>query len=129
MKTFSIGGVHPNDNKISADAAIHDFDIPVKVCLGVFHLGLDIVNISADGDRQLFSDFRRFACGGEICYQFIAHHNHSLSECGCPVCFLEADEDKIIANQKNLEDIVCNIPFSQVLYQVQKFLLHLNHKA
>lgn len=72
---------------------------PIEIYLGVFHLRLDLINICSDGRCQLFSDFRRFAGGGEIGNQFITHNSHSLSECGCPVCFLEADENKFFVDQ------------------------------
>ena len=52
MKTFSIGGVHPNDNKISADAAIHDFDIPKVAYISMAqHLGAPAEPIVAVGDK------------------------------------------------------------------------------
>lgn len=34
IKTFSIGGIHPNDNKFSKDKAIEDLPVPERVfCL------------------------------------------------------------------------------------------------
>lgn len=51
MKTFSIGGVHPNDNKIAAESAIEDFKIPSVAYISMSqHLGAPAVPIVAVGD-------------------------------------------------------------------------------
>lgn len=51
MKTFSLGGVHPHDSKISADAAIESFPIPeiAYISMGQ-HLGAPAEPIVAKGD-------------------------------------------------------------------------------
>ncbi len=51
-RTFSIGGVHPHDNKISADSAIETFPILEKVYISmVQHLGAPAEPIVAKGDK------------------------------------------------------------------------------
>lgn len=52
MKTFSLGGVHPNDCKISANAAIENFPIPETVYISMSqHLGAPAEPIVAAGDK------------------------------------------------------------------------------
>ena len=52
MKTFSIGGVHPHDNKISANAAIESFPIPEVAYISMGqHLGAPAEPIVAAGDK------------------------------------------------------------------------------
>ena len=52
MKTFSIGGVHPHDSKISANAAIESFPIPEVAYISMGqHLGAPAEPIVAPGDK------------------------------------------------------------------------------
>lgn len=52
MKTFSLGGVHPNDCKISANAAIENFPIPETAYISMSqHLGAPAEPIVAAGDK------------------------------------------------------------------------------
>ena len=52
MKTFSMGGVHPADNKISCDAAIENFPIPQTAYISMSqHLGAPAEPIVAVGDK------------------------------------------------------------------------------
>ncbi len=52
MKTFSIGGVHPNDKKISADSKIEILPVPKTVYISMAqHLGGPAKAIVAAGDR------------------------------------------------------------------------------
>ncbi len=51
-KTFSIGGIHPNDYKISSDAAIEDFPLMDMAYISVSqHLGAPSEPIVSKGDR------------------------------------------------------------------------------
>ena len=50
--TFSIGGVHPNDNKISRDCAIEVLPLPQTVYVSMAqHLGAPATPIVAVGDK------------------------------------------------------------------------------
>ena len=52
MKTFSIGGVHPHDSKISANAAIESFPIPEVAYISMGqHLGAPAEPVVAPGDK------------------------------------------------------------------------------
>lgn len=52
MKTFSLGGVHPADNKISCDAAIENFPIPEIAYISMSqHLGAPAEPMVAVGDK------------------------------------------------------------------------------
>lgn len=52
MKTFSIGGVHPHDNKISKDAAIEIFPVLEKAYISMAqHLGAPATPIVQKGDK------------------------------------------------------------------------------
>ncbi len=54
MKTFSLGGVHPADNKISCDAAIENFPIPETAYISMSqHLGAPAEPIVAVGDKVM----------------------------------------------------------------------------
>lgn len=51
-KTFSIGGIHPNDSKISANAAIEDFPVMDMAYISVSqHLGAPAEPVVAKGDK------------------------------------------------------------------------------
>src|SRR5574344_796213 len=67
MKTFSMGGVHPNDNKISTNAAIEEFPMPSKVVVMMNqHLGAPATPCVAKGDKvkvgQLIGKAEAFMC-------------------------------------------------------------------
>lgn len=50
-KTFSIGGIHPNDRKFSRDHPIEEFPIPKRVFLSMNqHLGMPAVPVVQKGD-------------------------------------------------------------------------------
>ena len=52
LKTFSIGGIHPNDSKISAGCAIEVLPLPSKVYISVAqHLGAPANPVVAVGDK------------------------------------------------------------------------------
>lgn len=52
IKTFSIGGIHPNDNKFSKDKAIEDLPVPERVFLPMNqHLGIPSVPVVKKGDK------------------------------------------------------------------------------
>ncbi len=54
MKTFPIGGIHPSDNKISAEAATVAFPLPKSVTISLSqHIGAPAVAVVAKGDRVL----------------------------------------------------------------------------
>ena len=51
-RTFSIGGVHPHDSKISRDCAIEILPVPDRVYLSVAqHIGAPAVPVVAPGDK------------------------------------------------------------------------------
>ena len=51
-KTFSIGGVHPNDSKISASCKIEVLPVPQTVYISMSqHLGAPATPVVAAGDR------------------------------------------------------------------------------
>ena len=57
LKTFHIGGVHPNDNKITADAPIEVFPILDKVYISMAqHLGAPATPVVAKGDKVMVGD-------------------------------------------------------------------------
>lgn len=67
MKTFAMGGVHPNDNKISTEAAIEQFPVPSQVVVLMNqHLGAPATPIVAKGDKvkvgQLIGEAQAFMC-------------------------------------------------------------------
>ena len=67
MKTFAMGGVHPNDNKISTEAAIEQFPVPAQVVVLMNqHLGAPATPIVAKGDKvkvgQLIGEAQAFMC-------------------------------------------------------------------
>ena len=52
MKTFSIGGIHPSDSKISKDCKIEVLPVPSKVFISVAqHLGAPATPVVKAGDQ------------------------------------------------------------------------------
>ena len=67
MKTFALGGVHPEENKISTQAAIEQFPVPAQVVVLMNqHLGTPATPIVAKGDKvkvgQLIGRAEAFMC-------------------------------------------------------------------
>lgn len=67
MKTFKMGGVHPNDNKISTQAAIEEFPVPQQVVVMMSqHLGAPASPCVVKGDKvkvgQLIGKSEAFMC-------------------------------------------------------------------
>ena len=76
-KTFSIGGIHPNDSKISTNCPIEVLPAPSVVYISMAqHLGAPATPVVAAGDRTgyrrtcwIHFRFRAFIChrNGKIC--------------------------------------------------------------
>ena len=67
MKTFAMGGVHPEENKISTEAVIEQFPLPkTAVVLMTQHLGAPATPCVAKGDKvkvgQLIGKAEAFMC-------------------------------------------------------------------
>ena len=67
MKTFAMGGVHPEENKISTNAAIEEFPLPTTaVVMMNQHLGAPATPCVAKGDKvkvgQLIGKAEAFMC-------------------------------------------------------------------
>ena len=67
MKTFKMGGVHPEENKISTDAVIEQMPLPTQVAILMNqHLGAPATPIVAKGDKvkvgQLIAEAQAFMC-------------------------------------------------------------------
>ena len=64
--TFSIGGVHPNDSKLSKDCRIEVLPLPQTVYVSVAqHLGAPAVPVVAAGDKGTMV-VKTFGCDGNI---------------------------------------------------------------
>ena len=67
MKTFKMGGVHPEENKISSNAVIEQMPLPTQVAVLMNqHLGAPATPIVAKGDKvkvgQLIAEAQAFMC-------------------------------------------------------------------
>ena len=67
MKTFKMGGVHPEENKISTDAVIEQMPLPKQVAVLMNqHLGAPATPIVAKGDKvkvgQMIAEAQAFMC-------------------------------------------------------------------
>lgn len=67
MKTFKMGGVHPEENKISTNAVIEQMPLPKQVAVLMNqHLGAPATPIVAKGDKvkvgQLIAEAQTFMC-------------------------------------------------------------------
>lgn len=90
-KTFSLGGVHPHDNKISANASIEDFPLVPRAYISLAqHLGAPAEPIVSKGDKVLVGQLIAKAQG------FISANIHS------PV-------SGVVASVDNHPDIVGNL--------------------
>ena len=67
MKTFKMGGVHPEENKISSNCVIEQMPLPKQVAILMNqHLGAPATPIVAKGDKvkvgQLIAEAQAFMC-------------------------------------------------------------------
>jgi len=63
-KTFSIGGIHPNDSKFSKDVSIVDLPVPERVFLPMNqHLGIPAAPVVKKGDTVLVGQVVAEAAG------------------------------------------------------------------
>lgn len=67
MKTFKMGGVHPEENKISTTAVIEQMPLPTQVAILMNqHLGAPATPVVAKGDKvkvgQLIAEAQAFMC-------------------------------------------------------------------
>ena len=70
MKTFKMGGVHPEENKISSNAVIEQMPLPTQVAVLMNqHLGAPATPIVAKGDKvkvgQLIAEAQAFMCANK----------------------------------------------------------------
>ena len=77
MKTYSIGGIHPSDSKISKDCKIEILPVPSKVYISVAqHLGAPATPIVKAGDTvkagQIIADGPATS-NGEIYTEHLVH--------------------------------------------------------
>ena len=62
MKTFKMGGVHPEENKISTNAVIEQMPLPKQVAVLMNqHLGAPATPIVAKGDKVTLVGFGTFS--------------------------------------------------------------------
>ena len=66
MKTFSIGGIHPADSKISKDCRIEVLPLPSKVFISMAqHLGAPAVPVVKSGDK-VKAEIGRASCRDRV---------------------------------------------------------------
>ncbi len=118
MRTFSIGGIHPNDAKISANAKIECFPIPSVAFISMSqHLGAPAEPVVAVGDSVKVGQLIGKASG------FISANVHSsvsgtvksieitkdILNNPCKTVVINVEGDEWVESIDRSEDIVCEV--------------------
>lgn len=120
MKTFKIGGIHPNDSKISRDCKIEVLPVPQKVFISMAqHLGAPAKPIVAVGDRVktgqvigepggFISAFVHSSVTGTV--KSIAPRKDLAGNCVVPHVEIEVEPDEWAEGIDTSDTIVTEIP-------------------
>jgi len=131
MKTFAMGGVHPNDNKISTEAAIEQFPVPSQVVVLMNqHLGAPATPIVAKGDKvkvgQLIGEAQAFMCAnvhspvsGTVSKIDICKDPFGLSK---PAIYIDVEGDEWMETIDRTPDIKreCNLEPKQIVDKLKE---------
>lgn len=122
LKTFKSGGVHPPENKISADAAIQSLPVPKRVYIMVTqHLGAPSVALVKKGDDVKTGQLIAKSAG------FISANVHSpvtgkvfkvddfIDQSGYrkPAIIIDAEEDTWVDGVDNSDEIIRDITLTK----------------
>lgn len=131
MKTFAMGGVHPNDNKISTEAAIEQFPVPSQVVVLMNqHLGAPATPIVAKGDKvkvgQLIGEAQAFMCAnvhspvsGTVSKIDICKDPFGLAK---PAIYIDVEGDEWMETIDRTPDIKreCNLEPKQIVDKLKE---------
>lgn len=121
MKTFQMGGVHPEENKISTQAVIEQMPLPKQmVVLMSQHLGAPATPIVAKGDKvkvgQLIGEVQAFMCAnvhspvsGTVNKVDVAKDAFGLSK---PAVYIDVEGDEWMEDIDRTPDIKRECPLS-----------------
>ena len=87
MKTFKMGGVHPEENKISSNCVIEQMPLPKQVAILMNqHLGAPATPIVAKGDKvkvgQLIAEAQAFMCQHPLTRKWHGEQNRRMQRHG-----------------------------------------------
>ena len=131
MKTFALGGIHPDDNKISTSAAIEVMPLPQKVVVLMNqHLGAPATPVVAKGDKvkvgQLIGEARAFMCANvhspvsgtvakvDTCYDAFGFAK--------PAVYIDVEGDEWVDTIDRSPDIVrdCNLSPADIVSKLKE---------
>lgn len=131
MKTFKMGGVHPEENKISTQAAIEVMPLPKQVAVLMNqHLGAPATPIVAKGDKvkvgQLIAEAQTFMCANihspvsgtvnkiDVCKDFIGLPKTAI--------YIDVEGDEWMENIDRTPDLKreCNLEPKEIVAKLKE---------
>lgn len=131
MKTFAMGGVHPEENKISTTAAIEQMPLPQQVVVLMNqHLGAPATPVVAKGDKvkvgQLIGETRAFMCAnvhspvsGTVAKVDVCKDPFGMTK---PAVYIDVEGDEWMETIDRTPDIKreCNLDPKQVVDKLKE---------
>ena len=131
MKTFAMGGVHPEENKISTTAAIEQMPLPQQVVVLMNqHLGAPATPVVAKGDKvkvgQLIGEARAFMCAnvhspvsGTVAKVDVCKDPFGMTK---PAVYIDVEGDEWMETIDRTPDIKreCNLDPKQVVDKLKE---------
>lgn len=131
MKTFKMGGVHPEENKISTQAAIEVMPLPKQVAVLMNqHLGAPATPIVAKGDKvkvgQLIAEAQTFMCANihspvsgtvnkiDVCKDFVGLPKTAI--------YIDVEGDEWMENIDRTPDLKreCNLEPKEIVVKLKE---------
>ena len=131
MKTFKMGGVHPEENKISSSAVIEQMPLPAQVVVLMNqHLGAPATPVVAKGDKvrvgQLIGEAQAFMCAnvhspvsGTVAKVDVCKDAFGLSK---PAIYINVEGDEWVETVDRTPDIKreCNLEPQEIVAKLKE---------
>lgn len=131
MKTFKMGGVHPEENKISSSAVIEQMPLPAQVVVLMNqHLGAPATPVVAKGDKvrvgQLIGEAQAFMCAnvhspvsGTVAKVDVCKDAFGLAK---PAIYINVEGDEWVETVDRTPDIKreCNLEPQEIVAKLKE---------